>query len=162
MHRLFKIKDYPHYYINEAGQVYSNYTNKKMCQQLQANGYLTLFLVEDGKKYKTYIHRLLAQTFIPNPNNYPCIDHINRNKLDNRLSNLRWVTHHMNCQNRKISSRNIYGVKYIYKNGKKWVYDRCFKGERYIKRHADIRHICFEFYIHQRLLSRSHRHLLVS
>ena len=157
---LYPIKEYPKYYINEIGQVYSSHINKNMRQQLQSNGYLSLFLVKDKKNHKAYTHRLLAEIFIPNPNNYPCIDHINRNKLDNRLSNLRWVTHHMNCQNRKMTSRNINRTKYIYKCGKKWVYDRCFKGERYVKRHEDIRQTCFEFYIHQRLLSKTHAHLL--
>ena len=82
MHRLFQLKDYPQYYINEVGQVYSSFTNKCLRQQIQPNGYLSLFLVKGKKNHKVYTHRLLAQTFIPNPKNYPCIDHINRNKLD--------------------------------------------------------------------------------
>ena len=133
-----------------------------MTAHLNTNGYMALFLIEDKRKHKSYIHRLLAQTFIPNPNNYPCIDHINRNKLDYRLCNLRWVTHHMNCQNRKISSRNINRIKFIYKCGNFWVYDRNFQSVRYVKRHKDIRKTCFEFFIHQRTLTQTHPHLLVS
>lgn len=45
------------------------------------------------------VHRLVAEAFIENPNNYPEVDHINRKKTDNSVSNLRWATHEMNMQN---------------------------------------------------------------
>lgn len=46
------------------------------------------------------VHRLVAEAFIPNPDSLPEIDHINRAKGDNRVKNLRWVTHELNMQNR--------------------------------------------------------------
>ena len=55
-------------------------------------------------------HRLVAKQFIPNPNNLPCVDHINHNRIDNHISNLRWVSLSNNSKN--ISSR--YGVNYVF------------------------------------------------
>lgn len=60
-------------------------------------------------KCKTYyIHRLVAETFIPNPENKPAIDHIDRNRDNNDVSNLRWVTIKENAYNQK---NNIPGVR---------------------------------------------------
>lgn len=55
-------------------------------------GYYIVSLSKKGKTTKKYIHRLIAEAFIPNPNNYPCINHKNENKLDNRIANLEWCT----------------------------------------------------------------------
>lgn len=63
-------------------------------------GYECVGLTKDGKRNRHRIHRLVAEAFIPNPNNLPMIDHINRNKSDNRVENLRWcdgLTNRRNC-----------------------------------------------------------------
>lgn len=51
------------------------------------------------------IHVLVAECFIPNPNNYPTVDHINRNKHDNRVENLRWTTYSEQALNRNNKNR---------------------------------------------------------
>ena len=56
------------------------------------NGYQILPLNKDSKKYVRKIHRLVAEHFIDNPENKPCVDHINCKVSDNRVTNLRWVT----------------------------------------------------------------------
>jgi hypothetical protein len=57
---------------------------------------------DTAKNNKCSIHRLLAIQYIPNPDNLPEVDHIDRNKQNNDLSNLRWVTHATNCNNKTV------------------------------------------------------------
>ena len=57
------------------------------------NGYLRVILCKDEKKKKYTVHRLVANAFIPNPNNLETVNHINEIKTDNRVSNLEWMTH---------------------------------------------------------------------
>lgn len=71
-------------------------------------GYLSVVLSDGNKGKKGYVvHRLVAMAFIPNPNNYPEIDHINRDSLDNRAENLRWCTHHMNMMNEETRKHSV-------------------------------------------------------
>lgn len=86
-------------------------------------GYYVTALSKDKKSKNVYIHRLLAEAFIENPNNYPFIDHINGNKQDNSISNLRWCTKKQNERfNNKINknkSSKYVGVCYD-KHWGKW------------------------------------------
>ncbi len=84
-----------HYKINKAGEVKSfKNPNKEIIlkQTLSTAGYPRVNLCKNGEDKKYFVHRLIAQAFIPNPDNKPCINHKNGTKTDNRIENLEWCT----------------------------------------------------------------------
>ena len=86
-------------------------------------GYSTVNLYFLNSKIKSFlIHRLVAEHFIENPENKSCVDHIDGNILNNKLSNLRWATHGENMHNQKIPINNTTGFKGVtyYKPNKKF------------------------------------------
>ena len=70
-----------------------------------------------------YVHRLVAQAFIPNPLNKPNVDHIDGDTKNNNISNLRWVSQQENCQNHKRPKNNSSGMTgvYFHNQAKKWM-----------------------------------------
>jgi hypothetical protein len=72
------------------------YIGKIIQGTIQKTGYKRIILSNGNIKTYKFIHQLVAEAFIPNPENKPCIDHINGRKLDNRANNLRWVTYKEN------------------------------------------------------------------
>lgn len=107
------INDFPNYMINKNGEIYSK-IRKRLLLVKAYGGYNKIGLRNQKKPYNKSLHRLLGIQYLPNPNNFPCIDHINRNKLDNSLSNLRWVSYSTNSKNKssKKNSTSIYiGVR---------------------------------------------------
>lgn len=86
-------------------------TQKILKNILQNNGYYGVTLRKGGKSTRKNIHRLVAEAFIPNPYNKPCIDHINTIRTDNSIENLRWCTEKENNQNpisTKKQSKPVY------------------------------------------------------
>lgn len=85
------------YFVNELGQIKTtNWKNTgqerimSLCDKGQ--GYLGAVFVIDGKNTSVRAHRVIAEVFIPNPDNKPEVNHINGKKSDNRVENLEWVT----------------------------------------------------------------------
>ena len=92
-----KIKRNPNYSINENGDVRNDATGKVKRPFINpGNGYLTVDLYEGNRSTKVTVHRLLAEAFLPNPENKPTVDHKDGNRLNNRLGNLRWATYSEN------------------------------------------------------------------
>lgn len=84
------------YSIDEKGNVWS-LRSSKFIRAVENNcGYLTICFWKGGKSKRFSIHRLLALTFIPNPENHPCVNHLDGNKKNNSLENLQWCTHSEN------------------------------------------------------------------
>lgn len=94
------------YRISKTGNIYTNDSNNIINHRI-SNGYKMVGL-NTLNGYKTYtLHRLVAMTFIPNPNNYPVVNHINENRMDNKVENLEWVTQKENVnKSSKITSHS--------------------------------------------------------
>lgn len=105
---LEKIKDYPNYSVNHYGEVFNNKTGRKL-KPLIKKGYCGVYLYGEGHRKFCLVHRLVAKTFISNPNNYPEINHKDENPLNNNIDNLEWCTRKYNCNygthNYKIKQR---------------------------------------------------------
>lgn len=94
------IPNFENYAITEDGAVFSYKRKIWLKPRTDKDGYLRVNLYDGKGKLTTYhIHRLVAETYIPNPNNLPLIDHIDRDRQNNSISNLRWVSHSQNLRN---------------------------------------------------------------
>lgn len=101
------------------------------------NRYPYITIREGKKKRNIYIHRLIAIHFLPNPENKPCVNHINGIKSDNRIENLEWCTVSENsihafknnlqvikkgedCCNSKLTEKNVIAIKRLYRLNRKF------------------------------------------
>lgn len=85
------IKDFEEYQIDVNGTIVGK-MGRILKPSLTHTGYLHVNLYKDGKRITRNVHRLMAETFIPNPDNLPQVNHINGDKTDNRVENLEWCT----------------------------------------------------------------------
>lgn len=96
------IKGFEGYYqISSYGRVksFKKYKNGYILSNKNCKGkYFSLVLSANEKKKSTRIHRLVAEAFIPNPNNYPCVNHKDLNKQNNCIDNLEWCTYQYNVR----------------------------------------------------------------
>ena len=86
-----EVTGFPKYLIDTNGNIYNKRTNKKLKDRDNGRGYRAVCLYNsEGKMVHKYVHRLVAETFIDNPNNLSEVNHIDENKANNSVDNLEW------------------------------------------------------------------------
>ena len=128
------IINFENYQISDDGRVWSKKSNKWL-KPIDVNGYKKASLYKNGKEYQRLVHRLVAEAFIPNPNNYEEINHINEDKSDNRVENLEWCTPSYNINygtriERQINSISKKVFQYSIDNVLLNTYKSCTEAER--------------------------------
>lgn len=106
---IFKvIKEYPLYSVSTEGRIRKNSNRKILNPTQKPTGYMQVNLfMSDGRRKKEYVHRLVALTFIPNPNHLPEVNHIDRVRDNNNVTNLEWVTRRENIA-KSTRPRSVY------------------------------------------------------
>lgn len=117
----WKLIDGYDYFISTHGNVENARTGKILKPGIDRLGYYIVNLHKNRKGKTFTVHRLVANAFIDNPENKNCVDHINNNKLDNRVENLRWATESENQHNKSMHLNNTSGYKGVYyKASNRW------------------------------------------
>jgi len=144
---IMEVQGFPDYLIYPDGKVFSKKRNKFLKHKKTNGGYLFVSLSNRGEKpIPKRIHRLVAEYFIPNPENKPEVDHINRIRDDNRIENLRWATRKENQENKCMNKNNTSGHKNIlfHKSKKRWKFRvRRLNIDRNFKTKTDA--LCYKF-----------------
>lgn len=117
-----KILNFPGYYITTDGKIYSyngrwnKHIHKMKTTIHKKTGYEYITLCKNGKKYLKTVHRLMAEIFLPNPENKPEVNHKNGIRTDNRVENLEWTTHSENVLHafRVLNRKKPQGCKGMY------------------------------------------------
>lgn len=89
------MKDFPlntNYQVTECGEVYSKHSGKILKKELMNKGYYRVNINIDGETKKLYVHRMVALTYLPNPENKPQVNHKDSDRLNNHVDNLEWCT----------------------------------------------------------------------
>lgn len=100
------------YEVSDTGQIRSLFRYKKVLKpNIMNTGYHTIELFKNGTSKRLLIHRLVAQAFIPNPENFPQVNHKDENRSNNAVDNLEWCTakynmHYNNGIERRTANRN--------------------------------------------------------
>lgn len=139
------IEDYPNYLVSNTGKIWSLRTDKELQKPLDQYGYERVTLHNENGQRATLVHRIVANAFIPNPENKKTVNHIDCNKTNNSVENLEWAT-------------DSEQMRHAYDNGlfescNRHKYDRhppircietgeVFISQRELARHLNVNEIC--------------------
>lgn len=119
------------YEISNYGRIRNKITNHIYKNTNKYGNYFSIILYDETHKKSVRIHRLVAEHYIPNPNNYPCVNHLDLNKQNNHVDNLEWCTYSHNTKDaikkgaNTMSGFNNYNKnKFVNKYGKLYQYDK--------------------------------------
>lgn len=106
------VAEYEGYFVSNLGRVRSTLRGDKIMKvHISCHGYYQINLRHNSTKASFKVHRLVAEAFVPNPVGKLYVDHIDRNKQNNVVSNLRWVTNVENQENTGLRKSNTSGFK---------------------------------------------------
>ena len=157
---ITKIKDFPNYGVDEDGNIYSfgrmfhrRYRGTvKLNSRPNNKGYLVVHLYNEYGMSDKLVHRIVAETFIPNIDNKPEVNHIDGNKNNNSVNNLEWVTHKENVQNaikRGTAYQNMPG----FNNHRGKIIAQYDTNGNLIKTWSSLRRIEYELgFVHQNII----------
>ena len=98
MKQQIQITNYENYLIDTEGNVFNTNTQKYLAGSIGEHGYRYYRLSKNNNKKMVYAHRLVAEYFLDNPLNLPVVNHIDGNKLNNKVENLEWVSYSENAE----------------------------------------------------------------
>ena len=126
-------KDTP-YYVTEDGRLFRN--GKELSTSLTNKGYKTFRMSLNGVRKHLPVHRAVAELYVENINNKPCVNHIDANPLNNHYTNLEWVTYKENTQHMLVTNTMKYGEQCY--NTKLTESDVKYIRDNYIPKHPEF------------------------
>ena len=105
------IEGYNTHQVSNKGRIYVKAANQIIYGHM-AHGYRYLYLTDtEGNNHHYAVHRLVAQAFVPNPENKPQVDHIDSNPVNNDANNLRWVNQEEQLKNEETKKKRLLGIE---------------------------------------------------